>query len=361
MVKINKTANNSAYLTEKIEKYLQTLLNNNHFIGSVLVARDGEVLLSRGYGMANLEHSIPNTSKTKFRIASLTKQFTATAILKLQEQNLLDVNNSLATYLPDYPKGEQITVHQLLNHTAGIPSFTSFEDFPAKKRMAMELDELIALFKDRPLDFAPGDKFNYSNSGYAVLTKIIEVVSNLAYADYLQQHIFSPLKMNNSGYDRLESIISDRAAGYMFADEEYQNADFIDMSIPVGAGGLYSTVEDLYKWSKSIRTNTLLDRASTNAMFSPTVEIPNEENEQIYYGYGWKIDRQHQKERIFHEGIIDGFSTYFAQYPSEQITDEQITDEQITIVILSNLLQSPVAKIEQDLAAIAFDRADKSS
>ena len=344
MVKLNNTSNNSVSLTEEMETYLQTLLNDNLFMGSVLVAREEEVLSSKGYGMANLEHGILNTSQTKFRIASLTKQFTATAILKLQEEDLLDVNNSLATYLLDYPQAKQITIHQLLNHTAGIPSFTSFEDFQSKKRMAMELDELIAWFKDRPLDFTPGERFNYSNSGYIVLTKIIEVVSNLAYADYLQQHIFAPLKMTDSGYDRASTILPNRAAGYTFADGEYNNADFIDMSIPLGAGGLYSTVEDLDNWSQSLYTDAVLSQTSVNTMFAPTIEVPNEENEQIYYGYGWKIDTQHNRQRVFHEGIIDGFSTYFALYP----------DDRVTIVVLSNLLLSPVEKIAKSLAAILF-------
>lgn len=320
-------------------------------MGSVLVARGEQVLLSKGYGMANLEHSIPNTSHTLFRIASITKQFTAGAILKLQEENLLDVNNSLATYLPDYPKGEQITIHQLLNHTAGIPSFTSFEDFKTKKRTAIELNELIAWFKDRSLDFTPGDRFSYSNSGYVLLTKIIEIVSDLAYADYLQQHIFAPLEMTDSGYDRQTNILPNRAAGYTFTDEEYKNADFIDMSIPSGAGALYSTVEDLHKWSRSLYTDAVLSQTSRDIMFAPTIEVPNEENERIYYGYGWKIDTQQNRKRVFHEGIIDGFSTYFALYP----------DDRGTIVVLSNRQASPVEKIAKSLAAILFDEPDRLS
>ena len=345
MVKLNNTS------IQEIEIYLQTLLNDNLFMGSVLIARREEVLLSKGYGMANLEHSIPNTTHTLFRIASLTKQFTATAILKLQEENLLDVNDFLATYLPDYPKGEQITIHRLLNHTAGIPSFTNFEDFEAKKRMAMELDELIAWFRDRPFDFTPGERYSYSNSGYAVLTKIIEIVSKLTYADYLHSNIFTPLGMTNSGYDRASTILPNRAAGYIFTDGEYKNADFIDMSIPSGAGALYSTVEDLDKWSRSLYIDAVLSQASRNIMFAPTVEVPNEENEQTYYGYGWKIDTQHNRHRVFHEGIIDGFSTYFARYP----------DDRVTIVVLSNLFLSSVVEIVKAIAGIVFDKPDESS
>ena len=148
MVKLSNTSNNSAFLTKEIDTYLQAHLNNNHFMGSVLVSRGGKVLLSKGYGMANLEHNVLNTPLTKFRLASVTKQFTAAAILKLQEQNLLDVNDSLATYLHKYPEGKRITIHQLLSHTSGIPNFTGFKDFESKKRMTIELDELIAWFSD---------------------------------------------------------------------------------------------------------------------------------------------------------------------------------------------------------------------
>jgi len=336
----NNILNDPVSLTEEIETYFQTLLNNNHFMGSVLINYGGKVLLNKGYGMANLEHNIPNTSLTKFRLGSITKQFTATAILKLQEQNLLNVNNSLATYLPEYPHGKQISVHQLLNHTAGIPSYTSFEDLKSKKRIAMELDQLMAYFGDRPLDFTPGDRFNYSNSGYVVLTKIIEAVSDLSYADYLQKYIFDPLEMSNSGYDLARTILPNRANGYTFTGEEYQNADFFDISLASGAGGLYSTVADLNKWSRSLDTNAVLSQVSRDAMFAPTIK----EDEGEYYGYGWKIDTKYNRNRVSHNGGIEGFAAHFAQYP----------DEQVAIIVLSNLQTSSILKIEKDLAAIVF-------
>ena len=347
MVSPNNICNDSVSLPEKIDTYLQAHLNNSHFMGSVLVSRGAEVLLSQGYGMANLEHNVSNTPSTKFRLASVTKQFTATAILKLQEQNLLDVNDPLSTYLPEYPNGEQITVHQLLNHTSGIPNYTDFEDYESKKRTAMKLDELVAWFKDRPLDFTPGDRFNYSNSGYAVLTKIIETVTNLSYADYLQQHIFAPLEMNDSGYDRAETVLPDRASGYLFTGESYLNADFLDMSLASGAGGLYSTVEDLDKWSRSLDTDTILAQASRDAMFAPTVKVPNDDNKEIYYGYGIRIDTEHNRDCIVHHGVINGFLTNFARYPNERVT----------IVVLSNLQTASISKIERDLAAIVFGEA----
>ena len=347
MVKSNKTLKDSASLTKEIETYLQTHLNNNHFMGSVLVSRGEEVLLTKGYGMANLEHNVPNTPSTKFRLASVTKQFTATAILKLQEQNSLDVNDSLAAYLSEYPNGKQITIHQLLNHTSGIPNYTDFEDFKSKERMAIEIDELIAWFGDRPLDFTPGKRQIYSNSGYVVLTKIIETVSNLSYADYLQQYIFEPLKMSDSGYDRAQTILPNRAAGYLFTGEVYKNVDFIDMSLLSGAGGLYSTVEDLNKWSRSLDTDTILSQASKDAMFAPTVKVSTDDNKETYYGYGLRIDTEHNRDRIAHNGGIDGFLSHFARY----------SHERVTIIVLSNLQTASISRIEKDLAAIVFGEA----
>ncbi|MEM6614513.1 MAG: serine hydrolase domain-containing protein, partial [Cyanobacteria bacterium P01_C01_bin.72] len=198
-------------ISAAIDTYIQAHLDNDSFSGSILVAHRGEIISIQGYGMANLEHQIPNTPQTKFRLGSITKQFTATAILKLQEQGLLDVNKSVATYLPKYPHGKRITVHHLLNHTAGIPNYTNFPVFPKNKRLETTLDDLIAGFNKKPLKFRhfnpneevtakkylliqlqnwfdnllrrkpPGDNFNYSNSGYVVLTKIIETLSHQSY------------------------------------------------------------------------------------------------------------------------------------------------------------------------------------
>ncbi|EDX82392.1 beta-lactamase [Synechococcus sp. PCC 7335] len=346
MVEFNNISNDSVSLAQKLEIYLQAHLDNNHFMGSVLVSYQGKVLLSEGYGMANLEHNVPNLPSTKFRIASISKQFTAAAILQLQEQKLLDINDSLATYLPKYPRGEQIIVRQLLNHTSGISNYTSFEDYESKKSVEIELDKLIDWFKDRPLDFTPGERFSYSNSGYIVLTKIIETVSGLSYKDYLEQHIFALLGMNDSGCDSTRTVLFNRAAGYLFTGESYVHADSLDISIMSGAGALYSTVEDLYKWSRTFDTNIILNQASRDAMFAPTVEVlTGEESNNFYYGYGLRIDTEHNRNRIAHDGGIDGFLTHFARYP----------DERVTVIVLSNLQTASIPKITQDLAAIIFD------
>lgn len=338
---------------EEIAKYLQVHSDNGYFMGSVLVSRGQEVLLSKGYGMANLEHGVPNTPQTKFRLASLTKQFTAAAILKLQEQNLLDVHSSLATYLPDYPNGEQITVHQLLNHTAGIPNFTSFEDYHSlKKRIPTKLDDLIAWFSDRPLEFPPGERFSYSNSGYAVLTKIIETVSGLSYADFLQKHIFKPLEMHDSGYDRRQTILKNRASGYVATGEGYQHADYIDMSVPSGAGGLYSTVEDLYKWERSLYTDAVLSKSSRDAMFSSTVHAPDRGDGHAYHSYGWFVDTKYNRHRISSNGGVEGFFTHIARYPNERVAIVVLNNLQTILPILPD-------SIGLDIAAILFGESYK--
>lgn len=348
-------ANNQSIANE-MAAYLEAYLETGFFMGSVLIAYAEEVLLRQGYGMADLEHRVANSSQTKFRLGSVTKQFTAAAILQLQEQGLLKVNNPISTYLPNYPEGNRITVHQLLTHTAGIPNYTSFPDYVHKQRTAMTLDKTIAWFSDQPLEFIPGDslrdgkaeRYSYSNSGYTLLTKLIEVVSGQSYADYLQHHIFEPLGMTNSGYDKAEPILPHRASGYAPAEEGYQNAAFIDMSIPSGAGGLYSTVEDLYRWDQALYTDAVLSESSRQLMFAPAVGM-GEESGNAHYGYGWVIDYAYERDRVGHGGRIDGFTTSIARYHNEQIV----------IIVLSNLETAPVASISNALAAILFGREYK--
>jgi CubicO group peptidase (beta-lactamase class C family) len=343
MVTSNQSNNQS--VADEMTAYLQAYLETGFFMGSVLVARADEVLLNQGYGMANLEHGIANTPQTKFRLGSITKQFTAAAVLQLQERGLLQVNDFISTYLPHYPQGEQITVHHLLTHTAGIPNYTSFPGYAQNKRTAMTVDEVINWFNQRPLEFTPGDRYSYSNSGYVVLTKLIETLSVQSYADYLQQHILEPLEMNSSGYDRPEPILSHRASGYTLSSTGYQNAEFLDMSIPSGAGALYSTIEDLYKWDQALYSDIILSESSRHSMFSPTVGM-GEEDGNAYYSYGWVIDRPYERDRVAHGGRIDGFTTSIARF----------LDERVIIIVLSNLETAPVARIGNDLAAILFSK-----
>lgn len=294
--------------------------------GSVLLAKHGKVILAKGYGLANIELDVPNTPDTKFRLASITKQFTAAAILQLQERGKLSVADSITTYVPGAPAAwQRITIHHLLTHTSGIPSFTDETglEAPARSRVGTPLD-FVAHFRDRPLEFTPGAEFHYSNSGYFLLGVIIEQVSGLKYEEFLRRNIFEPLQMNDTGYDWPATILKNRASGYSKStDGKVINADFIDMAQPYAAGSLYSTVLDLYKWDRGLYTTKILTAKSLEAAFTPN---KFDWAEGIKYGYGWGIQQMHGHKTVGHGGGINGFATVF----------RRAIEEDATSIVLSN-------------------------
>jgi len=324
-------------LESRVEEYMTARVKRDHFSGSILIAREGKVLFSKGYGMANLEHEVPNTPQTKYRLGSITKQFTAMAILILQEQGKLNVHDKIKRYLPDAPKTwDEITIENLLTHTSGIYNYTESLEFLKTLPVRVTLKELIARFKDKPLNFKPGEKFSYSNSGYVLLGQIIETVSGQNYPSFLKQAILDPLTMNESGYDNATSIMKHRASGYVRRlGIVLTNCDFVDMSIPHAAGAMYSTTLDLLKWDQALYTEKLVPRKSLDAMFTP---------HKGNYGYGWMIDKKFGQTRYEHGGGIMGFVTIIERYP----------DEKLLVVALSNLENSPIGSIGTDLAAIAL-------
>ena len=326
-------------IDKEMETFLQAHQETGDFMGSVLVARGDDVLHSNGYGMADLEHSAPNTSETIFRLASLTKQFTAAAILQLQEQGKLNVNDPVDRYLPDYPHGKEITIDQLLNHTAGIPDY-EFLQPSMVFRNAVSLDELIAKFSGLPLDFRPGSRFSYSNSGYVVLTAILENVSGQTYAEYLTDHIFQPVGMEQTHYDNADIVMQGRAAGYTLDGAGYQNAEFFDMSNVAGAGGLVSTVHDMYRWDRALYTDAVLDETSRHSYFAPTVEL----GEGGQYTYGGALLEIAGRDYILFSGQISGFFTTSLRYP----------DEEIFVIVLSNVSDPVAQAIALGLAAISL-------
>jgi CubicO group peptidase (beta-lactamase class C family) len=326
-------------LASRVEEYMAARVARDHFSGSILIARDGKVLVSRAYGMANLEHGVPNTPETKFRLGSITKQFTAMAVLILQGQGKLAVTDKVKRFLPDAPKPwDEITIRHLLTHTSGIPNYTESLEFLKTLPVRVTLKELIGKFKDRPLDFKPGEKFHYSNSGYVVLGQIIESASGQNYASFLKSAILDPLQMHDTGYDNATAILRHRASGYTRRmGLVLTNCDYIDMSIPHAAGALYSTTLDLLKWDQALYTEKLVPRKSIEAMFTPFKDN---------YGYGWLIDRKFGLKRYEHGGGIMGFVTIIERFP----------EERLLVVALSNLENSPVGQIGTDLAAIALGR-----
>jgi len=322
----------SQTLEEKVDEYINPHIQMEKFSGSILIAQKGEILLSKGYGMANYEHSVPNTPHTKFRMGSLTKQFTAMAIMQLQEKGLLNVEDPIIKYFPDYPEvGKIITIHHLLTHTSGIPSFTGFPDFQKTSMMPSSLEETIARFKDKALEFAPGEKYNYSNSGYILLGAIIEKVSGQSYEMFLKENIFQPLKMMNTGYDHHSTILKDRAAGYCLSNEGLINAVYTDMSIAHAAGSLYTTAEDLYLWDRALYTEKLVKKSSLEKIFTPFVGK---------YGYGWRIGDSFNRKVVAHSGGINGFTTRIARY----------LDDEVCVIVLINIEGMGVGDIARDLA-----------
>ncbi len=290
-------------LTVRFDEYMRAAAQAS-FTGTVLVSRDGKVLFAKGYGNANEEFVVPNTPETKFRLGSITKQFTAAAILLLQERGKLSVRDPICKYVTNCPQAwEPITIHHLLTHTSGIPSYTdvkSAEEFRQLSLMTVTPAGFVDTFKSKPLEFTVGVRFKYDNSGYFLLGYLIETVSGQSYEAFLKEHIFGPLKMANSGYDTHDRILKNRATGYSNRNGARINSDYVDMTVPYAAGSLYSTVEDLSTWTEALFSDSVLSAKSREAML--TVNLAN-------YAYGVTVNRIHNRMVISHGGGINGFST----------------------------------------------------
>ena len=323
---------------ERMNQLVQQLVEAKQFMGSVLVAKGDQIVFNKAYGSANLEWDVANTPTTKYRIGSVTKQFTAASILLLEERGKLKLNDPVKKYFAGAPAAwDGVTLKHLLSHTSGIPNFTSFPEYPKLKQFQTSATELVGLFKDKPLDFAPGEKWNYSNSGYVLLGYIIEKVSGMSYAEFVQANIFTPLGMADSGYDSNGSVITRRAAGYTRSGESMNNADFVHMSVPHAAGGLYSTTEDLLRWQRGLYGGKLLSAASLTKM---TTAIKND--------YALGLEVQTGKRKMYsHSGGIEGFDAHLAYYP----------DTQVTVVALSNVNGTAAADIVTKLGALMHGEA----
>lgn len=318
---------------------LRDFLAKISFNGSVLVAQDGQVLLSQGYGQADRKMMLPNTDKTKFRLASVTKQFTAMAILILQSQGKLDLQDPVCSYIPDCPASwKEITIHHLLTHTSGLPNYMNFSDWGRFHAQPASPSELLARFRDKPLDFQPGKKWSYSNSGYVVLGSIIEQVSGDPFENFIQKNIFDPLQMANSGY---LDITGDVAVGY--ADPTAASPAKIDaVSELYAAGGLYSTVGDLYLWDQALSSDKLVPEYLRERMFTPYMQVPYPDG--FGYGYGWMIGKTASHRVLSHAGHIEGYSSINNYFP----------DDQVEVVVLGNQDNESVETIAGQLAKIVF-------
>jgi CubicO group peptidase (beta-lactamase class C family) len=343
---------NHAFAQDKakqIEELISKYNQYGQFNGAALVAENGKVILKKGFGSANMEWNIPNQTDTKFRLGSISKQFTAFLIVKLAEEGKIKLDVPITTYLPDYPKasGDKVTIHHLLTHTSGIPNYTSLPNFfKDKSRNPYTPQEFVKTFWDLPLEFTPGEKFNYSNSGYFLLGYIIEKVSGKSYEQYLQENILTPLKMVNSGYDHADVILKNRAAGYEKRGKKIINSPYLDMSIPYAAGSLYSTVEDLYLWDQALYTNQLLSSKSMESLFSSYIKAGKGS-----YGYGWFIEEADNgpagKVKVTeHGGGINGFNTIIYRIPADKNL----------IVLLNNTGGTVLNQISESIRAILYNQ-----
>ncbi len=328
----------------EIDRLMETYHDYGLFNGTVLVADHGEVIFKKGYGWADMEWDLPNAPDVKFRLGSITKQFTAALILQLVNEGRIALDDPLTKHLPDYPAetGDKVTIHHLLTHTSGIPSYTGLpEFFPEMSRDAYTVPEFIEVFAHLPLEFEPGTQWRYDNSGYFLLGAVIEAVTGQTYEEALRERIFDPLGMNDSGYDHHAAILKKRAAGYEHEGLDLINAPYLDMSLPYAAGSLYSTVEDLFKWDRALYTEAVLPDSLKEKMFTPYVND---------YGYGWNVREQpvgvtgRTTKLISHGGGINGFNTAIVRVP----------DGERLIVLLNNTGGTDLRSMGLGILAILY-------
>jgi D-alanyl-D-alanine carboxypeptidase len=284
---------------------------------AAIVVKDGKVVLRKGYGMANLELGVPNSPEMVFELGSVTKQFTAASILLLQERGKLRVEDEITRYLPDFPThGQTITIENLLTHTSGIPSYTGLPEWFAKIREDLKPADVIALFKDKPLEFNPGERWVYDNSGFFLLGAIVEKVSGESYERFVEEEIFQKLGMTHSRYGHPDELIPRRASGYSKDEKGFHNADYISMTSPYAAGALMSTVDDLALWDRALSGETLLRRASLDRMFTAA---KLKSGRAVHYGYGMGVFDLAGRHVQMHGGDIPGFTTSVARVPEERL------------------------------------------
>jgi CubicO group peptidase (beta-lactamase class C family) len=318
-----------------VDSYIAQL-GREGFSGSILVERNRSMLI-RSYGLADREFGIKNTPQTKFKIGSLTKQFTATAMLLLVNDRKLSLEDPICNLVANCPTSWQpITIRELLNHSSGIPDFVKLPEMRGRFTTPMSLANVIAMLERQPLDFAPGSDAQYGNSGFLISAAIIEKLSGKSYADFLDDRIYRPLAMRSSGYAADGPIIFNRARGYVRRGQAIENAAYIDMSIPIGAGSQYSTVLDLYRWDRALRGEALLPSTARRQMFTPG---------KGDFGLGWKMAQDEGRRVAEHVGDINGFGAFIARW----------LDDDAVIIILTNIEGTKkVRDIRDGIAARLF-------
>jgi len=340
---------NTKQLTADYDRMLSEKFRQGETGCAALVAKDGQIIYKKAFGMADLELNVPMQPDMVFRIGSITKQFTAVAILQLMEQGKLSLQDDITKYIPDYPThGYNITIEHLLTHTSGIKSYTNVPEFQKYVRQDMKPEEAINTFRNLPMEFAPGTKWNYNNSGYFLLGYIIEKVSGKTYQEYIDENFFKPLGMTGSCYGNDSRIIKNRASGYQPGKDGVQNADFLSMLLPFSAGAIQSTVEDLFKWSQAVHSYKLVSKESLDKAFT---EYKLANGKGTGYGYGWFLSQLQGSKTIEHGGGINGFLTNAIYFP----------EEDLFVALFSNSTSVGPDFTSQKMAALALGKPLKDT
>ena len=329
---------------KKIDEYMNVLVSDDLFRGVVLISKDGEIIFEKPYGNASEEYDVLNTVDTKFEIGSLTKQFTAASVLLLAQQNKLAVTDKINQYIPDFPNGENITIHNLLAQNSGIADYvseiTSNPEFNYSK--SYQPEELVMKIKSLPLSFQAGEKFEYSNSNYALLGYVVEKVSGKPWAQYVNENIIKPLGLKNTGFTDRLSVVKNLATGYTLGDVSVEKCYYEDGTFPYAAGQMYSNANDLAKWSDTLFSNKVLNKEYTAMMITKHVSaVPDSPS---FYGYGLFLE-EGNKEIVWHSGSIEGFTSDLIRY----------VDDKVNIVVLSNNDCTNIETIGLDVGHIYFN------
>jgi D-alanyl-D-alanine carboxypeptidase len=338
-------------VSAEIDRVLADKFHSDAPGAAVLAIKDGRILLRKGYGLADLELGVPIDPTHVFRIGSMTKQFTAVAILQLVEAGKIRLDDEITTYVPDYPLGgNRVTLSQLLTHTAGIPSIESQPEWLKTWRQDMTVTQLLAFTKDKPLDFAPGTDWKYSNSGYFLLGAVIEKSSRQSYADYIQTHIFTPAGMTSSSYGGEKRVIPQRIPGYSRDGTGWANAPYISMTQPFSAGALLSNVDDLWKWEQALSAGKLVSPALLAKAYTQ-VELPD--GRTTNYGFGWQLGALGKRRTVEHGGGIQGFSSYELRIP----------DANFYVAILCNTDSAPASlkTVAASIARLALGEPERAA
>jgi len=324
-------------LAEKINNYIHPVVTTNNFSGQVLVSLKGEIIFSECYGLADRERDVKVSDQTIFQIASVSKSFTAAAIMKLYQNELLHPEQPITEFITDYPRGNEITIHQLLTHTSGIPNINQMEVYDSLERHPQTPASLVSFLKNEPLVFQPGERYSYSNSNYNLLAYIIEQVSGQSFGNYLKQEFFDPLSLMNTGHPQKTDSKINHAGGYApTGTDQVEPARNIHWSVKTGNGSLYATAHDLHKWSTVFFDGKLFPDSIKHLMLT-------DHGENV--GYGWFIRPRHDRQQYHINGRSPGFSSVISYFP----------EEKLHIIILSNNYVPLATTMCIDISAMVFD------